>query len=75
MTKILRQTKKLLAEFDELITLRRNPSIAVIANIIDNIKSIFLFVESFLEKIVFGLLVFLSGAESFSLYIPGKTTS
>ena len=44
----------------------------VIANIIGNIKFIFLFLESFLEKIVFG---FLSGAYSFSLDLPGKTTS
>ena len=44
----------------------------VIANIIGNIKFIFLFLESFLEKIVFG---FLSGAYSFNLDLPGKTTS
>ena len=44
--------------FDESTTLQNDPSIGVIANIIDNIKSIFLFLEYFLEKIVFGLLAF-----------------
>ena len=42
--------------FDELITLEHDPSIGVIANIIGNIKFIFLFLETFFEKILFGLL-------------------
>ena len=43
----------------------------MIANIIANIKSIFLFLKYFLQKILFGLLV---PCQSFSLDIPGKTT-
>ena len=50
MIKILIQVKKKNFIFDGIST-------AVRANIIDNIRSIFLFLESFLEKILFVLLV------------------
>ena len=50
--------EKICCIFDELITLQHDPTVGVIGNIIGNIKSIFLFLDTFLEKIMFGLLVF-----------------
>ena len=46
----------------------------MIANIIDNVKSIFLFLESFFGENCFWFPSYFSGAESLSLGITGKTT-
>ena len=60
---------------EESVTIYHGPSVSVIANIIGNMKSIFLFRKSYFGKNCIWSPCFFSSAELFSSSIPGKTTS
>ena len=75
LTNILRQIKKIIVELMNRLLYNTINQFGVIVKIMGNIKSIFLFLESFFGENCVRSPSLLSSAESFSLDIPGKTTS